>query len=298
MKIFDIHSDLLYDLYQAVNKGIKNRFVDYHVPRFLNSPVKGGVWTLYSPVEFDLLAAVKSAIPEIKLNLLSDFQIILGLEGLRNLKLEDLDELYKLGIRHAMLTWNEENIYATGVRGKSSRGLTKLGKALLSRMEELDMIIDLSHLNEKSFYDVLEVSNKNIIFSHGNLRDLCNVPRNLFLEQMKSLKEVDGIIGLSLVKYFISEDPEKQNLDFFLNHLDRAVEVMGVDNLAFGFDFMDYFPNTDDNISEVPDITHLGLLIDGMKKRGYSETDIKKISYENFYQRFKDKILGGYNENY
>ncbi|MDD4000809.1 MAG: membrane dipeptidase [Bacilli bacterium] len=291
MKIFDIHSDLLYDLYIYANKGVHNRFKTYHVPKFRASSVCGGIWTLYSPSEFDLLTALRLAITEIDLELIPDFQIILGLEGLRNLYLEDLEEIYRLGIRHAMLTWNEENIYATGVKGDPSLGLTKLGKNLLSRMENLGMIIDLAHLNEKSFYDVLNYTNNNIIFSHGNLREFCDVSRNLSLDQMKALKEADGLLGLTLVGDFISSNPAQQNIDVFLNHLEGAIQVMGIDNLAFGFDFMDYFPNNQDNLQEIPDITYLDLLIERMRKRGFRDEEIKKIAYDNFHNRYRNKIV-------
>lgn len=278
-------------MYRSKVKGKSNRFENYHVPQFLNSPVRGGLWTLYSPDEFNLKEALEIALSEIKLDLLPGFQVILGLEGLRNLKFEDLEAIYELGIRQAMLTWNEENIYATGIKGNPARGLTPLGKKLLSKMEELDMIIDLAHLNEKSFFEVLEYTNKNIIFSHGNLKELCPVPRNLSLEQLKRLKEADGLLGLTLVRYFISINPKEQNLEHFLNHLERAVEIMGVDNVAFGFDFMDYLSDENENIDEIPNQTYLGLLLDGMKKRGFTENEIQKICYDNVYQRFKNKMI-------
>ncbi|HEY8395530.1 MAG TPA: membrane dipeptidase [Bacilli bacterium] len=291
VRIFDLHSDILYDLYRSKAEGINNRFENYHVPRLKNSFVKGGLWTLYSPEDFDLINALKTALAEVNPELLPDFRIIFGLEGLRNLRLEDLDEVYNLGIRHAMLTWNEENIYATGVRGNPARGITWLGKRLLSKMEELGMIIDLSHLNEKSFFEVLEYTNKNIIYSHGNVKELCDVPRNLSTEQMRRLKEADGLFGLSLVRFFISTEPENQNLNYFLDHLDRAVEIMGIDNVAFGFDFMDYLTDENENLDEVPDVTALGFLIAGMKKRGYRDFEIRKICYDNIYQRFANIII-------
>ncbi len=281
----------MYDLYRFKIQGVNRRFENYHVPQFLNSPVQGGLWTLFSPAEFNLKKALKIALSEVKLDLIPGFKIILGLEGLRNLQFEYLDAIYELGIRHAMLTWNEENIYATGIKGDPKRGITPLGKKLLSKMEELDMIIDLAHLNEKSFFEVLEYTNKNIIFSHGNLKELCLHPRNLSLEQLKRLKEADGLLGLTLVRYFISINPKEQNLDFFLNHLERSVEIMGVDNVAFGFDFMDYLSDENENIDEISDQTHLRLLLEGMKKRGFTEFEIQKISYDNVYQKFKNKMI-------
>ena len=102
MKVFDIHSDLLYDLFRG--KG-DNRFKDIHVKQYNNSVIKGAVWTLYSPDDFDLKEAVNCALKKIDWNELKDLKVILGFEGLRNLeKPEDIRYFYNLGFRHAMLT--------------------------------------------------------------------------------------------------------------------------------------------------------------------------------------------------
>lgn len=293
MKIFDAHSDLLYDLYTKKINNINNRFLDYHVPQLQSSVIKGAIWNMYSPDDFNLIEAVKIALGEIRMEYLPCFKVILGLEGLRNLeKIEDLDLLYKIGFRHAMLTWNEENNYATGVKGDSNRGLTTEGRKLIRKMESLDMIIDVAHLNEKSFYDVLNYTNKNIIFSHGNLKSICDHRRNLTDEQLIALREANGLFGLTLANNFVSKNPDEQDLEHFLNHLDKAVGIMGVDLVMFGFDFMDYlseFPNS--NISDVSDATKAYRIIEGMKKRGYLEEDIKKICYDNFYNRYYKKIV-------
>ena len=77
-----------------------------------------------------------------------------------------------------------------------------------------------------------------------------------------------------------------------MNHVDYAVSVMGIDNVCFGFDFMDYLSDFENaNVSEVPDATKVHLIIEGMEKRGYSKEDIKKISWDNFYNRFKNKLF-------
>ena len=97
---------------------------------------------------------------------------------------------------------------------------------------------------------------------------------------------------LTLANNFVSSNKEEQDLEHFLNHLDAAVEIMSVDNVCFGFDFMDYlveFPNS--NIQDVSDATLAYRIIEGMRKRGYSEEDIQKICYDNFYSRFQDCIF-------
>jgi len=293
VEFFDTHSDMLYDLYTKKIAGVINRFNDYHVPQLLNSNVKASIWTMYSPEEFDLIEACKIAMKEIDIKKLPGFKVIFGLEGLRNLKkVEDIEVLYNMGFRHAMLTWNEENNYATGAKSDPTHGLKEEGKRLLKKMEELDMIVDLAHLNEKSFFEVLKVTQKNIIYSHGNVRALCNHVRNVTDEQMKALKAVDGLLGLTLANNFVASDEKEQTLDRFLDHVDYAVKFMSVDNICFGFDFMDYlsdFPNS--NLEAVNNATLVYRIAEGLEKRGYNAEDIKKMCYDNFYHRFQDKIM-------
>lgn len=288
IKIFDCHSDMLYDLDRRSKAGIKDRFSSYHVPQLKDSCIGGAIWTMYSPDEFDLIEALQNAIKQIDMSKLPNFKVILGLEGLRNLKsISDLDIIYNMGFRHAMVTWNEENKYATGAKANPERGITIEGKKLYKRMEELGMIIDLAHLNEKSFYEALEIVNKNIIYSHGLCKKFCSHVRNLTDDQMRALKKKNGLFGLTLANNFVSDDESKQDLEHFLDHVDHAKSIMGIDNLCFGFDFMDYlseFPNC--NISEVSDATKANKIIEGLRKRNYSETDIRKICFDNFYSRY------------
>ena len=214
IKIFDTHSDMLFDLARRKMAGVNNRFNDYHVKQLKTSAIGGAIWTMYSPDDFDLIHDLKVALNEIHMEGLPGFKVILGLEGLRNLKnVEDIDEIYKLGFRHAMVTWNEENKYATGAKANPERGITEEGKKLYKRMEELGMIIDLAHLNEKSFYESLEIVNKNIIYSHGCVKALCDHVRNVTDDQMRALKKVDGLLGLTLANNFVSSDEDKQDLE-------------------------------------------------------------------------------------
>lgn len=291
-KVFDAHCDVLYDLYTKKLDGVNHRFEEFHVPQLLQSTVRGAVWTMYSPDEFDLIAACQNALDQIDLKKLPGFEVILGLEGLRNLKkVEDIDTLYAMGFRHAMLTWNEENEYATGAKAEPTHGLKQEGIRLLKRMEELGMIIDLAHLNEKSFYEALEVVDKNIIYSHGNVKALCDHVRNVTDDQMRALRKVDGLLGLTLANTFVAKEKENQTLDKFIEHVKHAVSIMDIDHVCFGFDFMDYlsdFPNS--NLEEVDNATKVDRIVDGLEKAGFSKEDIQKICYDNFYHRFKHLV--------
>ena len=292
-RIWDCHSDMLYDLWTKKTRGIKDEFKNYHVNQLSNSVIKGSIWTMYSEFEFDLIEACKIALSEIKMDELKDFEVILGLEGLRNLKrIEDLDVLYDMGFRHAMVTWNEENKYATGAKSNPERGFTEEGYKLLDKMEEKDMIIDLAHLNEKSFYDAINHVHKNIIYSHGNCKALCKHPRNVTDDQMRALKAKDGLLGLTLADNFIAEAKEERTMERFLEHVKHAINIMGIDNVCFGFDFMDYlseFPNC--NLTDVKDATLAYRIIEGLQSIGLTDEEIDKITYDNFYRRFKDKVV-------
>ena len=292
-RFFDCHSDMLFDLWQKKIHGTKDEFTNFHVNQLETSQVHGSIWTMYSEFDFDLIEACKIALKEIKMEKLSDFQVILGLEGLRNLKkVEDIDILYNMGFRHAMLTWNEENMYATGAKSEPSHGLKEEGVKLLKRMEELGMIIDLAHTNEKSFYDILNVVNKNIIYSHGLCKALCDHPRNLTDDQMRALKKVDGLFGITLADSFIAKEKENRTMDMFLKHIEHAIDIMGIDNVCFGFDFMDYlsaFANS--NLVDVSDASKTNNIIIGLKKIGLSDTDIDKITWGNFYNRYQHLVV-------
>ncbi len=288
IKVFDAHTDILYDCYQSSLKGDISRFNDYHYNQ-LNHHITGGIWTVYSPNEFNLFEALEVSKSLVDLD---QFEVILGIEGLRNLKdVSELERIYQLGYRHAMLTWNEANQYATGVNGPKDQGLTQHGYEVLDFMIENDMIIDLSHLNEKSFYDVLNYTSKNILVSHSNLAKLMDHKRNLTDDQLKKLKEANGLLCLTAVGNFIAIDESDKNLDTWMKHLEEAIKIMGIDNVGFGFDFMDYFgPTKTMNLEELKNASEVGALLKKLAENGYSKEDIEKLTYYNIYNRFSRHI--------
>ncbi len=125
--------------------------------------------------------------------------ILMGVEGLRAVgnNLDWLDTLYNLGYRLVALTWNEKNLLGAGAGENSCEGLTEIGKMAVRKMNELGMIVDVSHTNEKTFWDIAEISAKPFIASHSNARTLCDVPRNLTDEQIKAVAQSGGVIGVN-----------------------------------------------------------------------------------------------------
>lgn len=323
--IFDGHGDIWTHVAIKRSKGAKNIIKNYHLDRFKQGNLIGGIFIIWvdppydnKPKEraLDIIGHMASEIMEnqdiIKIiynhkdfNLAIDenkLAVLIGMEGLDAIgeRVDLLNTLYLLGLRHASLTWNEENLLATGVDGNPERGLTSLGIDAVNLMEHLGIIVDVSHANEKSFWDIYENTNKPFIASHSNCKSLCDVPRNITDAQLKAIAERNGLVGLNAFGQFIHKDESKQDLEHLVNHLDHMVEIMGIDHVGFGFDFFDYL-NSDtvgsfaegDSYGTIgfEDVSKTKNLLDLLSKRGYSKDDIEKISYKNFYRIIKETLI-------
>ncbi len=210
-----------------------------------------------------------------------------ALEG----ELAVLHKLFLMGIRGLGLTWNAENELAgAAMEGPGGRGLTRFGRKVVKEMNKLGMIIDLSHISRRGFYDVLERSGAPVIVSHANVAALCNHPRNLTDEQMKALKDNNGVLGMSFYPPFI--DQQKSDLDRLLDHFAYAAEIMGVDNIGIGSDF----DGIDIVLEELRDVSFLPHLVAGLHRRGFAEEEVDKILFKNFMRVVKEIMKGGDNE--
>lgn len=323
--IFDGHGDIWTHVAIERNKGNKNIIKDMHLERFKEGNMIGGIFVIWiDPPHYEnpqcrTVEIIESMSTEIVENPdvlyivhnSKDFNnalknkklaIVIGMEGLSGIgnRVELLNTLYRLGIRHASLTWNEENELATGIRGNPDRGLTKYGIEAIKLMEKLGIIVDVAHANDKSFWDIYDNTKKPFIDSHSNCKALCNVPRNLADEQLKAIAEKGGLVGLNGFNEFIHRQRDKQDIHNLVNHLDYMVELIGIDHVGFGFDFFHYLESdtVDSFVDDVntqtrglEDISKSQRLIDILYKRGYTKEDIEKISYKNYYRIIKE-ILG------
>lgn len=184
--------------------------------------------------------------------------------------------LYRLGIRGLGLTWNYRNEIADGVaETETGGGLTRFGRKVVREMNRLGMIIDVSHLAEKGFWDVLELSAYPVIASHSNCRRIWDHQRNLSDEQIRGIAGQRGMVGLNFVPDFLG--PAGAGLDDFLKHVDYLCDLVGDDFLGFGSDF----DGTAALIPEVPDAAHFSVIIEALEKRGYRDASIKKICSDN-----------------
>lgn len=319
MRIFDGHADIWYDVAQKRQTGMDNIFKNYHLERFKAGKIIGGIFIAYLEHKDDLddekqmiqmLAATAHEIqnnPDL-FNIIKkrgDFNrglveekvnVLMGVEGLRAIgtDLDWLDMFYSMGFRHASLTWNEENALATGVKGDEKRGLTEIGKKAIGKLEELGMIVDCSHANEKTFWDIYDIATKPFIASHSNAKTLCNHPRNLTDAQIKAIAQRDGLIGINAFRNFISEDENKKNMENYVNHIDYMVSLAGINHVALGFDFCEYLhkdrKDLDSNPLGLENASKAQNVIEELRKRGYKEKEIRKIAYENF-MRIIETIL-------
>ena len=292
MKIYDTHSDVFSNLYERHQKGEKNIFERYHLSNMTKGEVKGGIWVVYSEYDFDLLNAYKIALKEFE-PYKDKFDVVLGLEGLRNVPdLDYLQKFYDLGVRHCMLTWNEENKWATGVAGPKDRGLTEDGKKCIKFMEDHNMIVDVSHLNVKSFFDVMDTVTKPVIASHSDAYTLRDHRRNLNDEQLAALKKNGGYVGVNTARNFVSLNKEEQNCKGLADHIDYLVKKLDIDHIMFGFDMMDFLDDYGEN-ANLDDLANHGdsqNIVHELLRRGYTLEDVEKICYKNFLRMRKELI--------
>ncbi|RLD40418.1 MAG: membrane dipeptidase [Bacteroidetes bacterium] len=212
---------------------------------------------------------------------------ILHFEGSGGLDSEfiNLRNYYRLGLRSMGLSWSNYNKFATGVGTIEERGLTAEGRELVKEMEKLGIVVDVSHLNEKSFWDVIEVASKPIIASHSNAYAVCKHPRNLTDEQIKAIAELKGTIGINFSVNFLSEKKDANSIQFedIYAHIEHIVNLVGIDHVSFGSDY---------DGTDVPmilkDISYYPKLLEFLEKKGFSRDDIEKIAYKNFLRVFKN----------
>jgi len=209
---------------------------------------------------------------------------VLAIEGGEALEgsLGVLRMLYLLGVRCLTLTWNHRNEIADGVFDERSKGgLTKFGVEVIQEMNRLNMLIDVSHLSEAGFWDVLEVSRKPVIASHSNCRKLCDNPRNLTDNQIKSLAGAGGVMGLCFVPDFVHVS--KPSLDKLIDHVDHIIEIAGIDCVGLGSDFDGFKVE----LPGMEDVSRLPALTEGLLCRGYSTESVQKILGGNFLRLLK-----------
>lgn len=208
--------------------------------------------------------------------------------GILNGKIERLEELWDRGIRLLTLTWNYENCIGfpnSNEKDRMEKGLKAFGKEVVERMNELGMLVDLSHASDGTFWDVLNQSKKPVTASHSNCRALANHPRNLSDEMLRALGENGGIAGLNFYGPFLGT-PKESRIEEMTAHIRHMIDKGGEDLPCLGTDF-DGFDGMDK--MDLPDQSFLGQLWDALKGVGLTERQIEKICFENVWRVWKER---------
>jgi membrane dipeptidase len=324
--VLDAHSDVFADVANRRAQGKTAYLSEKHVPDWRAGGVNAVVTTLYTEPEFKPDRALRRAMAQLgaALNDIDEtpdaflchtrsevesvvadgsIALILAMEGAEPIQdeLGSLRVFYELGMRILGLTWNQRNLLAEGVgEDRAGGGITERGREYIAECNRLGILLDVSHLTVKSFWDLMEASERPVIASHSNATALCSHKRNLDDDQLKALAESGGIVGINGVAAFINDDPAKANLEGMLDHLDHIVSVIGVEHVALGPDFVDYmrndpasfasataidYPENFETITKMPNVTA------GLISRGYSEDAIRGILGLNFLRVF-ERVCG------
>ena len=231
---------------------------------------------------------------------------------------------YQLGVRSMTLTHSANNNWADSSTDKPEHnGLTDFGKEVVREMNRLGMLVDVSHVSDKAFYDALGVTTKPVIVSHSSMRALSDVPRNVTDEMLWAMAKNGGVIGINFGEGFVNpsdaealrsdiktetnapsltgralddyaaEDVRKlfgtrlkvvATVEDVADHIDHAVKIAGIDHVGIGSDF--------DGISGPPngldDVSKMPALIAVLLKRGYAKRDLKKILGENYLRVIRE----------
>ena len=197
-----------------------------------------------------------------------------------------LEVLYNAGLRSIGPVWSRNTQFGYGVpfRYPSSAdtgpGLTDLGKALIKACNGMKILIDLSHMNEKGFWDVANLSDAPLIATHSNAHAICPHARNLSDDQLAAIKESNGMVGVNFATAFIRPDGQMRpdtSINLLLQHVDYLIEKIGVDNVGFGSDFDGAM--VPQNIGQV---AGLGTLRQRMQQHGYDHETMVKLCHENW----------------
>ncbi len=205
-----------------------------------------------------------------------------------------LRNFYRLGVRMMTLTWNYENelSYPNGhyydeVRNER-KGLKEKGFEFIKEMEDLGMIIDISHLSDDGIYDVYNNTKKPFIASHSNARSICSHGRNLTDDMIKKIGERGGLIGINFYSTFLKDNltyKDTSMIKDIIDHMKYISNIGGIDVVGVGTDF--------DGIDcglEFKDSSNMQLIAEEMKKNGFSEEEIEKVFYKNGLRLFKEVL--------
>ena len=210
-----------------------------------------------------------------------------------------LRQFYRMGVRYMTLTHNGDNEIAdSAAQGTRWHGLSPFGREVVDEMNRLGMIVDVAHVSDETFYDVIKCSKAPIVSTHSCCRALASHRRNMTDDMIRTLADHGGVIQINFYPVFLSDlyasfyevkgekASPRPGVSDVVNHIDHAVKVGGIEHVGIGTDF--------DGIEVTPkgleDISKLPKVFDQLKRKGYSEDQIELIAGKNFLRAFNDVI--------
>jgi membrane dipeptidase len=197
-----------------------------------------------------------------------------------------LEAFYHTGLRSLGPVWSRPNAYGHGVPFKyphspdTGPGLSDAGRDLIRACNRLKIMIDLSHLNERGFWDVAQISDAPLVATHSNAHAIAPATRNLTDRQLDAIRDSDGMVGVNFAVYFLRDDGTHDSntpLDAIVRHVSYLAERVGIERVGFGSDF--------DGAAvpqELGDVTGLPRLVDALRHVGFDEPAIRKVTHENW----------------
>lgn len=218
----------------------------------------------------------------------SKLAISLHIEGAESIDTNfyELETFYNRGLRSLGLVWSRENAFGYGVPMATPAspdigpGLSGVGRDLVRACNKLGILVDVSHLNEKGFWDVARITDRPIVASHSNVHAICPNSRNLTDKQLDAIKESNGLVGINFFVGFLRPDGaynRDTSLEVIADHAAYLVDRLGEDCVAFGSDF--------DGCAlpiELCDVTGLPKLMETLFDRGFTEETLQKLAYKNW----------------
>lgn len=229
--------------------------------------------------------------------------------------IRNVDFFYNLGIRQIQLTYNSLNALGAGCTERKDVGLSYFGVEVVKKMNELGMLVDLSHVGYQTTMDAIEVSEKPPIFSHTNCRALTDNPRCKRDDQIRALAARGGVMGVTTVNFFVSKKT-RSTLDDYINHIVHVADLVGVDHVGIGtdssiggwrvsfptekvfWDFHEQFhfhPDVDVRwppfIEELDNPETMHTIANELTKRGFNSDDVRKVMGANFMRVYEQVLI-------
>jgi len=205
---------------------------------------------------------------------------LMGLEGAHSLGQDvfRVKMLYRLGVRYVGITWSNSNLFASAAGDDKRGGLTPLGEDLVKAMMNVGMMIDVSHLSDRAFADLVKLTKHEypIVATHSTSRVLRKHKRNLTDEMIEDIRKSQGFIGVVFHSDFLVKG-RRATIEDVLDHIDYIVAKAGIDTVSLGSDF-DGFIKTPTGLEDMSAMPNISL---GLYNRGYSREDIEKVLGQN-----------------